>query len=51
MKRKGFLLFELMFFISAISFFIMAFYVFEMHGLTTTKKIKQQQAEIGRAHV
>ena len=43
MKRKGFLLFELMFFISVISFFVMAFFMFEMHGLTTTKKIKQQQ--------
>ncbi|MEI7941845.1 MAG: hypothetical protein WCH76_01590 [Candidatus Riflemargulisbacteria bacterium] len=43
-KRKGFLLFELMLFISAISLFIMAFYVFEVHGVTTAKKIKQQQA-------
>jgi stress-induced morphogen len=33
-----------MVFISAMSFFIMAFYVFETHGVKTAKKIKQQQA-------
>jgi len=45
-NKKGFLLFELMVFISVISFFIMSFFIFEVNFLKTSKNIKQQQEQI-----
>jgi hypothetical protein len=41
-KRTGFLLVELLFFISAISFFLISFFYFQFHGLKVTGKIEQQ---------
>ncbi len=45
-KRKGFLLFELMVFFSVISFFVMSFYLFEVKTLNTSHKIKDKQTRL-----
>lgn len=45
-RRKAFLLFELMVFISVISFFIMSFYVFETYSLKTAKSMQNMQEKI-----